>query len=859
MASKLSLGLELGIGGAVGSTLGMVFSMIEDRLKSLESKASQTKVLMGTIAEARQLGEALSAVEDKGSEAAITLKNDLAKIHKNLKDQGVDVTRLSEKYVSLGRVMEGIEQQKKGHQQIAEGKAAIASARANFKTVMVPIKASADFQAKAMDLVSTAGVPAGDEARKKEEEVSAKAVKVSQESGMASTEVLGMIGQMTAAGMKLDKALELAPVAAEFAVGQGLDGKESAKLVATLATKSGVTDTSTLKDLLGGLAQQSKGSKIGIAEVTQSLPKLLAEMKEGSAVGMEPVLRLAALLQVRGTAKGGAEEGVKGLKELASAGKLGSAEDMRKAAGDKAAQARFLSLSDNASQGGTKTFDDDFKARSDTSAYKLKDAANAYDDLKRSYGDAIRPASDLVEEGFSAVARELTSLINGSQQLVLAVSSIAAGFVALGAGIGAYKRVKGVVDVGRGLLKELRPDRGDSAGAGGGENALGRRNEPVKVAIVGSSVGASLSSPSRNASYSPGGYGPYRGRPVSASFTMPPAASPHFATVGYQTPAMAFAAPAYQARSVSPVSTIHQPPQAPPASFRSRDSAAPPARRSWTSKILGMLTGMDDSFSSLGFSAGASPVSAQPTAHSAPRSVGATSKGRGFLKAIPGGRFVDAGLMALDTFQTATTTEQKAEGYGAAAGNLGGTLAGAAAGAAIGSVVPIVGTALGGLVGAALGGMAGEDLGGWLGKRLMSRGDKSSEAASRQDQPTRSVGSGGTNDEVSGQAAMTGQTHVPAIGRVAQAMAVSAPAASLPVASSGSVQATATATTTATPAAQYFTVSPSIPITVQGNITNPDELVSQLAPAIQRMFTDLAAQANRGNQMWDNPAAAYVA
>lgn len=843
MASKLSLGLELGIGGAVGSTVGTVFSMIEDRLKSLESKTSQTKALMGTIVEAQRLGEAFAAVEDKGSVAAITLQDDLAKIHKNLKDQGVDVTRLSEKYASLGRVMEGVEQQKKGHQQIAEGKAAIANATARFKTVMVPIKASADFQVKAMDLVAAAGVPAGDEARKKQEEISAGAVRVGEESGMASTDVLAMIGQMTAAGMSLDNAAGLAQVAAQFSVGQGLEGKDSAGLVAALATKSGITDPEVLKNVLGGLAQQSKGSKIGIAEVTRSLPKLLAEMKEGSAVGLKPVLRLGALLQVQGTAKGGAEEGVKEIRTLISADKLGSAEEMRKGAGDEAAQARFMSLSNDPSRSGSKTFDDDFKARSDTSAYKLKGAANAYDDLKRSYGDAIRPASDFVAEGFTAVARELTSLINGSQKLVLVVSSVAAGFVALGAVIGVYKRVKGVVDVGRGLVKEFGRGRGDSANAGGGESPLGQRNGPVRVVVVGNAV----SSLSRGGSYSPGGYGPSRGRRVSSSFATPPAASP-----GYQAPMRSFAAPAYQARQVS---SVHQPSQASFASFGPLTSVAAPARKSWASKVLSMVTGFDDSYSSFGFAGGTSPVDPHPPAQAAPRTTGAASKGRGFLKAVPGGRFVDAGLMALDTFQTATTTEQKAEGYGAAAGNLGGTLAGAAAGAAIGSVVPIVGTALGGLIGAALGGMAGEDLGGWLGKRLMGREDKSSDAAGQQHQANRAVGSDGLDSNGSVQAVKPGPVAVPQIGVVAQALAADAPNPGLPAGAADAFRAP----TAASPSAQYFTISPSIPITVQGTIANPDDLVSQLAPAIQRLFADLAAQANRGNQMWDNPAATYVA
>ncbi|RMR35361.1 Tail tape measure protein, partial [Pseudomonas syringae pv. coriandricola] len=83
----------------------------------------------------------------------------------------------------------------------------------------------------------------------------------------------------------------------------------------------------------------------------------------------------------------------------------------------------------------------------------------------------------------------------------------------------------------------------------------------------------------------------------------------------------------------------------------------------------------------------------------------------GLAKVVPGAKFLDAGMLALDTYQNAETQDEKAEGYGGAAGGLAGALAGGAAGAAIGSIVPVVGTAIGGLVGAFLGGMGGQDVG----------------------------------------------------------------------------------------------------------------------------------------------------
>lgn len=93
-------------------------------------------------------------------------------------------------------------------------------------------------------------------------------------------------------------------------------------------------------------------------------------------------------------------------------------------------------------------------------------------------------------------------------------------------------------------------------------------------------------------------------------------------------------------------------------------------------------------------------------------------------KLIPGGSLLEGGMRALDTYQNAETKEEKAEGYGAAAGNMAGALAGAAAGAAIGSVVPILGTAVGGLIGGILGSMGGESVGAFVGKSWFGSDDE---------------------------------------------------------------------------------------------------------------------------------------
>ena len=189
-------------------------------------------------------------------------------------------------------------------------------------------------------------------------------------------------------------------------------------------------------------------------------------------------------------------------------------------------------------------------------------------------------------------------------------------------------------------------------------------------------------------------------------------------------------------------------------------------------------------------------------------------------KAIPAGTVLEAGIKAFDTYTTAKTAEEKAEGYGGAAGGLAGSVAGAAAGAAIGSVVPIIGTAVGGLIGAFLGGMGGDTLGGMLGKTSLAK-------------------------------SLFGKDAEP--GDVVRSMSAKA----------GSPQAPSPlmlkSETKPAPIDQAFTFAPHMPITVQGDVKDPADLMRQLQPMMQGQLNDFARQmednARRANdrKLYDAP------
>jgi hypothetical protein len=227
-------------------------------------------------------------------------------------------------------------------------------------------------------------------------------------------------------------------------------------------------------------------------------------------------------------------------------------------------------------------------------------------------------------------------------------------------------------------------------------------------------------------------------------------------------------------------------------------------------------------------------------------------------KVIPGGSLLEAGSMAFDTYQNAQTQDEKAEGYGAAAGSLGGTMAGAAAGAAIGSVVPIIGTAIGGMVGAYLGSMGGTALGGVAGKSWFGGEEERSATpaspllmAPRPGPVVNSLASMGRSfngaNEPSGLLMATAAPPSPALGDVARALATPAPVKPVTV-----IQPKAPEKPAPTKVDQQFQYSLSMPVTVQGDVKDPQRLAQDLMPHMQRMMADAAKQ-NASNRLFDEP------
>lgn len=877
MANKLALGLV--IGGAVSSTVGAAFKDVTGRIKRLEAEGNKARVLQRTIGDTIRLREEWKKAHDTGAAGASRLLNRLNSNLDSLKKQGIEVGRLEKAYRSMGQTANKAELKAKGHQQIDSGvkgmKGAVGAAVVGVGAMAVPTKVSADFGAIVRDIAIKAGIAN----KPQEQEMSRKIIDTSRDTGMARNDVADVVNQLVGAGMELSKALEYAPVAAKFVVGQGSSGVDTAKMINALGQNAKITDPKQMQQALEAIAYQGQAGSFEAADMAKWFPELLANMASNGITGLDAVTQLGAMLQVQMKQAGSSDEAANNLKNWM--GKIGSTDTVKayekagidykgsmqtglqngmstletsmalaqkyiqatdparaakmaeatakisEQADPEKAKAMMASLEEslrtgdlfadmqvkaalsaymqnkalysqlkNDSRDANGILDKNLAERRESSSQKWAEMAQSMDDAMRSIGDALRPVTDTAAESLTKVTKGITSLTDSAPGVVAGIATVGAGLIAL-------KGIFNAIKISKGLLNLARGSRG---GRSGGE---ARDKNPGELDLV--ATGLDVVSRVKEAATG-GGLGTDSGAGndgVKKVFVVNAGAMGGGVDASGESRRRGRGSRRSARHRSLPSSRGPRPSVPRPSVPVSRPPVSIPSP-SVPSVPSGAL-------SKLGVVAGA---------------VGKVGKA---AKVIPGGTLLESGAMAFETFQNAKTKDEKAEGYGAAAGNLAGTMAGAAAGAAIGSVVPIIGTAIGGLIGAYLGSQGGAALGGTLGKSLFGGEDEKPEQTAKAPVPVTPL-----------MMASAGQQR-PALGDVARSMAVTAPLKSAALA----IQPKEPEKPVSTKVDQQFQYSLSMPVTVQGDVKDPQALAQDLMPHMQRMMAD-AAKSNAA-KLYDEP------
>lgn len=676
MAKNLALGFV--IGGAVDPTVGKAFKDVESKIKHLDSVGSKARVLQNTIGDTMRLREEWRKAHTAGAEGADKL---LAKYEKNLdllKRQGVEVGRLSKAYATMGRVAAGAELKALGHRQIEEGrsglKSTIGQAGALTAAVAIPTKVSADYGAIIRDIAIKAGIAN----TAQEQDMSRTIISTSQDTGMARNQVADVVNALVGAGMDLKQAMEYAPTAAKFVIGQGADGTETAKMINALGQNAKITDPAMMQKALEAIAFQGQAGSFESADMARWFPELLANMGNLKIYGMDAVTQLGAMLQVQMKTAGGADEAANNLKNWM--GKIGSGEtvDAYKKAGIDYQASMTTGL-----QSGMSTLESSFalaqKYIAATDPKKAKAMAEATARISKE-------ADPEKAKGMIIALEE--ALRTGDLFADMQVKAALTGYMQ---NKDLYNQLKKDSADATGILDKNLAERRQTSAQKWSEMAQGMddamRSIGDALRPVTDAVADGINNVSRNLS----GFADEFPRVVVGIGT---------AVAGLV--ALKGAVSAFKVgKGLMNLGrgTLMGNPNIP--------------QKVIVTNLPGMGGGMD---------AGDLDADGKKSGK-----VGKGGRGGGFgrgasiAQGMKGPAVIavaQAGYKAYDTYENAETQDEKAEGYGQAAGGLAGTLAGAAAGAAIGTAVPIIGNLVGGLIGGYLGYMGGDALGGSLGKSL---------------------------------------------------------------------------------------------------------------------------------------------
>ena len=870
MANKMALGLV--IGGAVSSTVGAAFKDVESRVKKLSEQGKKARVLQSTIGETMRLRDEWRKSHAAGEKGAQALLNRLERNLGVLRKEGVEVGRLAKEYDRLGRAGRSAELKVKGHNQINQGKqqvrAGVAQGVVATGMVAVTAKVSADYQAIIRDIAIKAGV-----ARSAQEgAMSRSIIQTSNDIGMGRNEVADVVNQLVGAGMELKQAMEFAPVAAKFVVGQGSSGVDTAKMIQALQSNAQITDPKMLEKALEAVAFQGQAGSFEASDMARWFPQLLASMQKQGITGMDAVTQLGAMLQVQMKTAGTSDEAANNLKNWME--KIGSGEvvdayskagidyqgslntgiqggmstleasfglakryieatDPKKAAQMAEATARISKEADpekaksmlNSLEQALRTGDifADMQVKSALTAYvqnkalyeQLKnEAAGASGILDKNLSerrdtssqkwaetiqagnDALRSVGDAIQPVTDALASGLTTVAKGFTKLSDESPNLVMGITALATGASVVTSVLGAVKIGRGMVNLARGGLGGRDGKAGVQSVFVTNAK----AALGGTDGGDDEKGGAVRSLVAAGLGALLGRKDEAPVGEGAADT-----------------------KLDPVETglklldvIREAKQG--------DDGDGPDHTQKVFVVNAREMGGPGAGRGVRRTRRRGPPRPPPPPPVPPRLGARLMNAVGTIsnvgKAIPAGTVFEAGIKAFDTYTTAKTADEKAAGYGGAAGGLAGSVAGAAAGAAIGSVVPILGTAVGGLVGAFLGGMGGDALGSMFGQSTFARSLFGSDSA--------------PGDVVRSMKAQAGTAQAPS------------PLLLKPQDKPAAIE-------------QAITFAPHMPITIQGDVKDPADLMRQLQPMMQGQLNDFARQmednARRANdrKLYDAP------
>jgi hypothetical protein len=322
MASDIALGIV--IGGAVSATFGRAITETSSRIVGLRKTANETRLWQRTIGETVKLQDEFRRLHAAGDRATDGIRRKIESNLRTLRENGIEVDRLDRAYTRLGRTVRGLELKASGQERVAAGRegarGVIGDAVKFSAAVAVPATISADYQAIIRDIAIKAGI-----ARTAQEASMGERIRRDAgDNGIGRNQLAEAVNQMVAGGMDVNRALDFAPLAAKFSIGQAATTVETARMIQALQQNAKITDPKQMEKAFEAIAFLGKEGSFESADMARWFPVLLAEMQKIGITGQDSVTQLGAMLQVQMKTAGNADEAANNLKNWFS--KIGSNE-----------------------------------------------------------------------------------------------------------------------------------------------------------------------------------------------------------------------------------------------------------------------------------------------------------------------------------------------------------------------------------------------------------------------------------------------------------------------------------------------------------------------------------------------------
>ena len=806
---KRDIALGIVIGGAVDGSLGRALTDTQSRITRLKQTAEQQRLWQRTIGETQRLQGEFRKLHLSGDAAAEGIRKKIESNLTVLRQAGIEADNLDRAYQRLGRTARGLELQANGRERIghgvAQGREAVGDALKLTATVAVPATISANYQAIVRDMAIKAGI-AG---TARETQIGEQIAQSALASGMGRNELAQAINQLVGGGMDLERATTFAPLLAKFAVGQGSGSVDTARMIGALEQNAKITDPAQMQQALEAIAYLGKEGSFESSDMARWFPELLAEMQKIGITGQDSVNQLGAMLQVQMKVSGSPDQAANNLKNWFS--KIGSPETQRRYA---EAGIDYTAMMQEAIGKGWSTMESSFV-------------------LARAYIEQVDPqraqqlsaaAQTIGQERDPARQQAMLQAFEATMKTgdLFADMQVKAALTAYMQNADLYQRLKQNAAQASGEIEQdliARRETSKQIWAEVGQawdEALRRIGDALRPVTdtVGQAVGSV-------------------GRALAMLVEQAPMVVAGLATVAGGLVALKGAKAASNigrgafdlARGTLMAGRIGTGKGLPGrlgnlASVLSGGAASAGAQpvfvTNWPGGGGGGLTDL------LGRSGRGSPGTAT-TAGKAAGGIAASANNLGRFTRVrnwlgkAGGRL--GGALAIgtaayqvyDTSKNATTRQEKAQGYGGAAGTLAGGLAGAKLGAAVGALGGPIGIAIAGLLGGAIGSFAGDKLGGWLGKSLVA--------------------------PITPQPAPTLAATQPTPAAASPSAAANAPAPAVRPASAPAAKAP--------PVPHQLSFSPTLQITVKGDVKDPRQLANELMPHLKTLFEQFQQQAQR--------------